>query len=60
MDDPSGSAPLRTRKKPSYPIGEDLRSYLRKYRRERELPVTYERGDLTGSGLGGLLPKSRW
>ena len=43
MDDPSGSAPLRTRKKPSYPIGEDLRGYLRKYRRERELPVTYER-----------------
>ncbi len=33
----------RTRKKPSYPIGEDLRNYLKRYRRERELPVTYER-----------------
>src|SRR3954462_9902104 len=33
----------RTPKKPSYPIGEPLRAYLRRYRRERELPVTYER-----------------
>ncbi len=33
----------RTRKKPSYPIGPDLRHYLTRYRRERELPVTYER-----------------
>ncbi|SDR94321.1 hypothetical protein [Opitutus sp. GAS368] len=33
----------RTRKKPSYPVGEDLRNYLKRYRRERELPVTYER-----------------
>ena len=33
----------RTRKKPSYPIGADLRDYLKKYRRERELPVSYER-----------------
>ncbi|MEI6105602.1 MAG: hypothetical protein WCR49_01200 [Opitutae bacterium] len=32
----------RTQKKPSYPIGEDLRGYLRKFRRERQLPVTYE------------------
>jgi hypothetical protein len=32
----------RTQKKPSYPIGEELRGYLRKYRRERQLPVTYE------------------
>lgn len=30
-------------KKPSFPIGDALRSYLRRYRRERELPVTYER-----------------
>ncbi|MBI2497770.1 MAG: hypothetical protein HYV75_07625 [Opitutae bacterium] len=29
-------------KRPSYPIGDGLRGYLRKYRRERELPVTYE------------------
>ena len=33
----------RTPKKPSFPISEDLRVYLRRYRRERELPVTYER-----------------
>jgi hypothetical protein len=32
----------RTQKKPSYPIGEELRGYLRKFRRERQLPVTYE------------------
>ncbi len=34
---------LPTRRKPSFPISADLRSYLRRYRRERELPVTYER-----------------
>ena len=34
---------LRTQKKPSYPILEELRSYLRRYRRDRDLPVTYER-----------------
>ena len=33
----------RTAKKPSFPISEDLRAYLRRYRRERDLPVTYER-----------------
>ena len=33
----------RTAKKPSFPIREDLRAYLRRYRRERDLPVTYER-----------------
>ena len=43
MDDVSQSPVLRTGKKPSYPIGEPLRHYLRKYRRERDLPVTYER-----------------
>lgn len=32
-----------TQKKPSYPIGADLRAYLQRYRRERALPVTYER-----------------
>jgi hypothetical protein len=30
-----------SRKKPSYPIGENLRSYLSQYRREVKLPVTY-------------------
>ncbi len=30
-------------KKPSFPIGDNLRSYLRRYRRERTLPITYER-----------------
>ncbi|WP_438480778.1 hypothetical protein [Oleiharenicola lentus] len=34
---------MRTKKKPSYPIGEKLRGYLKKFRRERELPITYER-----------------
>jgi hypothetical protein len=44
MDEPADpSEQIRTQKKPSYPIGDDLRAYLRKYRRERELPVTYER-----------------
>ncbi len=38
--DPFGE--VRLQKKPSYPIGEDLRGYLKKYRRERQLPVTYE------------------
>jgi hypothetical protein len=33
----------RTTKKPSFPISDALRAYLRRYRRERELPVTYER-----------------
>ena len=32
-----------TQKKPSYPVIEELRSYLRRYRRDRDLPVTYER-----------------
>jgi len=34
---------LQTEKKPSYPIVDGLRSYLRRYRRDRDLPVTYER-----------------
>jgi len=33
----------QTKRKPSFPISPDLRSYLRRYKRERELPVTYER-----------------
>ncbi len=43
MDDAPESVPVRTQKKPTYPVGEDLRGYLRKFRRERVLPVTYER-----------------
>jgi hypothetical protein len=35
--------PPVTRKKPSFPIGEGLRGYLRSYKRERVLPITYER-----------------
>ena len=35
--------PRLTQRKPSFPIGTDLRAYLRRYKRERELPVTYER-----------------
>jgi hypothetical protein len=34
---------LQTQKKPSYPILEPLRGYLRRFRRDRDLPVTYER-----------------
>ncbi len=34
---------FQTQKKPCYPIIDDLRAYLRRYRRDRELPVTYER-----------------
>ena len=43
MDDSPEIPPARTPKKPSYPIGGPLRAYLQRYRRERELPVTYER-----------------
>ena len=32
-----------TQRKPAFPIGPDLRAYLRRYGRERDLPVTYER-----------------
>ena len=35
--------PAPTKRKPSFPISPDLRGYLRRYRRERDLPVTYER-----------------
>ena len=34
---------LPTQKKPSYPIIDELRAYLQRYRRDRDLPVTYER-----------------
>ncbi len=43
METAADAQPERTRKKPSYPVRDDLRGYLRKFRRERELPVTYER-----------------
>jgi len=43
MDSVPDIPAARTAKKPSYPINDDLRGYLKKYRRERELPVTYER-----------------
>jgi hypothetical protein len=35
--------PPPTRKKPTFPVGDGLRGYLRTYKRERDLPVTYER-----------------
>jgi hypothetical protein len=38
-----GELPPTTRRKPTFPIGEGLRGYLRTYKRERNLPVTYER-----------------
>jgi hypothetical protein len=43
MDSSADAVRERTQKKPSYPIREELRGYLRKFRRDRELPVTYER-----------------
>ncbi len=39
----SSTAPRQQQKKPSFPVGEALRTYLLRIRRERELPVTYER-----------------
>ena len=36
MDEPAPNAVERTRKKPSYPIGPELRAYLKKFRRELE------------------------
>lgn len=46
-----------TKKKPSYPIGADLRGYLQRFRRDRELPVTYER--LRGFQEGIPLPDAK-
>ena len=43
MPDPAAHAPQPTKRKPSFPVGPDLRRYLARYRRERELPVSYER-----------------
>ncbi|HEY1792076.1 MAG TPA: hypothetical protein VGG34_04100 [Opitutaceae bacterium] len=36
-------APPPTRKKPTFPVGNGLRGYLRSFKRERDLPVSYER-----------------
>ncbi len=36
-------APRQQMKKPSFPVGDSLRAYLRRVRRERDLPITYER-----------------
>jgi hypothetical protein len=41
-DGPKSHRPTQ-QKKPSFPIRDELRGYLRRYRRERDLPVTYER-----------------
>jgi hypothetical protein len=38
-----GDTPLATQKKPTFPVGPGLRGYLRSYKRERDLPVTYDR-----------------
>jgi len=35
--------PRPTQRKPSFPISPDLRGYLRRYKRERPLPVSYDR-----------------
>jgi len=43
MSAPDAAPRQPTLRKPSFPIRSDLRGYLRRYRRERELPVTYER-----------------
>jgi hypothetical protein len=43
MADSGTRNPLPTQRKPSYPISADFRSYLQRYKRERELPVTYAR-----------------
>jgi hypothetical protein len=43
MAEPGNHTAHPTPRKPSFPIRSDLRGYLRRYKRERELPVTYER-----------------
>jgi len=35
--------PIQTRKKPNFPVTDGLRTYLRRFKRERALSVTYER-----------------
>lgn len=39
----SPDAPRQQQKKPAFPVGDLLRAYLRRTRRDRELPVTYDR-----------------
>jgi len=43
MPVPKGAELPATRKKPSFPVRAGLRGYLSKYKRERDLPITYER-----------------
>ena len=44
MEFPEQLAPVRTqKKKPSYPISPMLRSYLQRHRRDKKLPVSYDR-----------------
>jgi hypothetical protein len=44
MGNPQASHRVRTQqKKPSFPISPGLRTYLKRYRRDRDLPVPYER-----------------
>jgi hypothetical protein len=43
MSETGATPPLPLQRKPSFPIGNNLRGYLRRYKRERDLPVTYER-----------------
>ncbi len=43
MGDDGTHFPLPTKRKPSFPVSHDLRAYLQRYKRERELPVTYDR-----------------
>jgi len=43
MDEKPLVAVRPQQKKPSFPISAGLHAYLRRYRRERELPVTYDR-----------------
>jgi hypothetical protein len=40
---PTAPPPRTQQRKPSFPISATLRDYLRRYRRESDLPVTYER-----------------
>jgi hypothetical protein len=43
MGDASPNTPQPTKRKPSFPVEAELRGYLRRYRREHELPITYDR-----------------
>lgn len=42
-EDSEFNEPSGTPRKPSFPVGPELRGYLRRFKRERDLPVTYER-----------------